>query len=148
MIDFRDITDQELNFLETARAKDVPNLFVETRTKNPVINELRFNHGFVYVEPRLFDLKTGYSNLELHFTEEDKLVYLGYIGVVKEQRRKGHGTRIMRILTELCDKYSYNMELEISSRFGTKRSALGNFYKRFGFKKIKGENKYIREIQA
>lgn len=140
MVDFQNIIENDLALLEAERKKVIPAMIVETPSVNPIINELRFNHGYVYMYPFLINSQTG-DKFELDVVGNKKVIFINYIGVM--EKRQGRGRMMMKILTALCDKYGYELNLEVCPRFGVSRWVLIRFYKSFGFKKI-SHNKYKR----
>jgi GNAT superfamily N-acetyltransferase len=137
MIDFKTITKEELEQLEEEREAIMPKMFIEGRGENIIENELRFNYGFYKMGYFLIHGQTG-AKLELHVTDiqgefTTKEIHLGYIGVVEKQRQQGQGHEIMNILTDLADKYSFDLNLDIDTKFGMKKSVLKKFYKSHGF---------------
>lgn len=137
MIDFTKITGEELERLEAEREAVMPKMLVERRGENIIENELRFNYGFIKLGYFLIQNETG-AKLELHITDIEgeyatKEIHLGYIGVLEADRGKGQGHKIMNILTHLADKYGFDMNLDVDTKFGMKKSILKKFYKSHGF---------------
>jgi hypothetical protein len=132
--------ESDLALLETERKKAIPSMIVETPSVNPIINELRFNHSYVYIYPFLINSQTG-DKFELDVVGNRKSICINYIGVM--EKKQGHGKKMMSMLTALCDKYGYELNLEICPKFGVSRWVLIKFYKRFGFEKV-SHNKYMR----
>lgn len=140
MVNFQTIMESDLVHLEDERKKVIPAMIVETPSVNPIINELRFNHSYVYMYPFLINSQTG-DKFELDVVGNRKIIYINYIGVM--EKRQGRGRKMMSILTGLCDKYGYELNLEVCPKFGVSRWVLIKFYKSFGFKKI-SRSKYKR----
>lgn len=140
MVDFKKTNNEDLIILETERRKMISSLIIENPSDNPVINELRFNYGYVNLFPFLINIKTG-DKLELEVVGNLNIIYINFIGVI--DKKQGRGTEMMNILTALCDKYDYQLKLEVYPKFGVPKRALIKFYKGFGFKKER-KNIYIR----
>jgi GNAT superfamily N-acetyltransferase len=137
MIDFSTITNEELEILENEREKVMPKMIVEARSDNEIINELRFNYGFINFGYMLLNGQNG-SKLELHVTKitgefAEKNIHLAFIGIVEDSRKQGMGSNLLKILTDLADKYGYSMDLDVNTKFGMKKSVLKAFYKKHGF---------------
>lgn len=144
MIDFTTLTNDELENLEIEREKLMPNMIIEARSDNEIINELRFNYGFINFGYMLLNGQNG-SKLELHVNNitgeyAEKNIHLAFIGVVEDSRKQGMGNKLLKILTDLADKYGYSMDLDVDTKFGMKKSVLKAFYKKHGFIQDK-ENK-------
>lgn len=153
MIDFTNITKEELEQLEKEREAIMPKMIVEGRTQNVIENELRFNYGFIKLGYFLIHGESG-TKLELHITDiggmyATKEIHIGFIGVIEDERQKGEGHKTMNILTHLADKYGYDMNLDIDTKFGMKKSVLKKFYKSHGFvpNKEMGENGMERKCK-
>jgi ribosomal protein S18 acetylase RimI-like enzyme len=142
MIDFRTITKEELEQLENQRKLELQGM-IETQTDDEIINELRFNYGFIFFGYLLINIEDGVK-LELRIVDlkgqfAERKIYLGYIGIEEEKRKRGIGNKYMRILTGLADKYQYDMALDVDTRFGTKKSVLRGFYRKHGFISEQGD---------
>lgn len=141
MINIAELTKEELDKIETERAehlKEVTNDWMrEARTTNPVINDMRFNHNYLYIRPYLFDNVT-YGKFELYPYDDKKKIHIAYIGVGEERRRTGIGTKMMKLITELADKYGYTLDLTVEPKFGVGKRVLNKFYKSHGFVFDKG----------
>ena len=154
MKDFTTITKEELEEMENERQEQMPKMIIEGRSNNEIINELRFNYGFILLGQFLINGQTG-TKLELHVTNiqgkfATKEIHVGFIGVIDDSRQKGEGHRTMNILTTLADKYGYDMNLDIDTKFGMKKSVLKKFYKSHGFvdNKEYGENGMERKFNV
>lgn len=145
MIDFKNISENELDELNKERSesieKDTNGWVIERNSYNPIINELKFNYGFFFIEE--FLISNEGVKLELHF--RDREMRLAYIGVLEEERRQGKGNKTMEILISLADKYDYDIDLQLDTQFGIKKNVLEKFYKNFGFIKNNYDDIYIRE---
>lgn len=131
MIDFCKVNKTELEELEKKRKEENhEQYFVEMESKNPIINELRFNYGFYQIGPFLMHQETK-DKFELAFIEPEKLLLLHFIGVT--EKRKGRGTIWMKTLCHLADRYGYNMLLQVDEKQGTPKKVLESFYQTFGF---------------
>jgi GNAT superfamily N-acetyltransferase len=144
MIDFSTLTNEELEILENEREKVMPNMIVEARSNNEIINELRFNYGFINFGYMLLNGQNG-AKLELHVTNitgkyAEKNIHLAFIGIVEDNRKQGDGSKLLTILTDLADKYGYSMDLDVDTKFGMKKSVLKAFYKKHGFIQSKEYN--------
>jgi ribosomal protein S18 acetylase RimI-like enzyme len=111
----------------------------------PFINDLRFNHGYIFLRPFLIQGQTGLK-LELKEYPNEKRLHLAYIGVLEEYRQQGHGNEIMKIMTDIADRYGYLIDLEIQAKFGVTKTVLKKFYKKHGF--VKKGDEYVREAQS
>jgi GNAT superfamily N-acetyltransferase len=131
MIDFSNISQNELKQLEKERARQIGEAFIEHPERNPILLELRFNYGYLHVGPFLIG-KEG-NKFELLFRSFDKELYLAFIGVPEEIRCKGIGTEMMKILISLADKYHYSIDLNVDPKFGVDKETLLSFYQIFGF---------------
>jgi ribosomal protein S18 acetylase RimI-like enzyme len=137
MIDFTTLTNEELEILENEREKVMPNMIVETRSDNEIINELRFNYGFINFGYMLINGQNG-AKLELRVTNltgeyAERSIHLAFIGILEDSRKQGMGNNLLKILTDLADKYEYDMDLDVDTKFGMKKSILKRFYKNHGF---------------
>ena len=108
--------------------------FHEMPTDNPIINELRFEHEYLYLHPFVIHSQLGLK-FELSWEESSKRLHLGFISVPDEMKRQGYGTQMMQLLCELADKYGYSIDLDVDPKFGTGKRVLKKFYKSFGFVK-------------
>jgi len=131
MIDFSNISQNELKRLEQERAKQMSGTFIEHPERNPILLELRFNYGYLHIGPFLMG-KEG-NKFELLFRSFDKEIHLAFIGVPEGSQQQGIGTEMMNILTTLADKYHYSIDLNIDPKFGVTKEVLHSFYQRFGF---------------
>jgi GNAT superfamily N-acetyltransferase len=138
MIDFDKITPEELQKMEEERVKHIPAFMCESPSDNKFINELRFNHNYVLLEPFLI---SNNSKLELQINDHRKVIHIAYIGVTESLRKQGYGSQIMETLTSLADKYGYSMDLDIVPKFGVNKTVLRKFYKKHGFVTKEGYNK-------
>jgi GNAT superfamily N-acetyltransferase len=132
-----ELSPDELKELEKDRAeiikRDTNGMVRESTSDNPVELDLRFNHGFVHIQPFLYNFEDGVK-FELSFEEDIKRIHLSFIGVNEEMRRNGTGTKAIKILAESGKKYGYHdILLEIDTRFGVGKRALNTFYKKLGF---------------
>lgn len=144
MIDFRTITEEERLHLEEKRKEELSQLpYVhETPSKHPIINELRFNHHFYQVGPFLVNKEM--DKLECSVLDAFKLMSLHYIEV--NEKGKGQGTKLLTIITEIADRYGYEIVLDIDETKGTPYAILEKFYMSFGFVYTEEkENEMIRK---
>lgn len=136
MVNMKDISKEELDRMEAERAEALEKasngFLIERRTLNPVINEMRFYHNYLYIAPYLFDNDT-YGKFEIYPFDDKKVINIAFIGVNEEDRQKGIGTKMMSLITELADKYGYQLTLTIDPKFGVKKRVLNKFYKSHGF---------------
>lgn len=136
MIDFKNISEDELRVLEEKREqkfRDVMSgIFVESLTSSPILNEFRFNFGYIYLGNFLIDMNTG-AKFELHLND-DSTIHLAFIGVPDDKREQRLGTKMMEQLTYIADKYQYAVQLNIEPKFGVGKKVLKGFYKKHGFK--------------
>lgn len=145
MIDFKTITIEQLENLEKDRIDQINNNMIrETKSYNEIINELRFNYGYVYFAPFLVNCETG-DKFKLRIMNSfEPTIHLAFIGVTEQ--KQGRGTEMMKLLTELADKYGYHIHLEVVPNFGVGKRVLVRFYKKFGFVKYAlNNNAYMRK---
>jgi hypothetical protein len=136
-VDFRMITEEELEELEEERKEYIPNMFIETIDHNEILTELRFIFGYMHIGYLLLNGEDDVQ-LELNITKIDgdfytRNIHLSFIGVNKNNRRKGMGHKHLQILTTLADRYEYTMDLEIDEKFGMNKEMLRRFYSSHGF---------------
>ena len=136
MIDFKEVTEDGLRVLEERREKQfsevMSGIFVEKLTSEPIINELRFNFGYLYLGNFLIHMTTG-AKFELHIND-DSTIHLAFIGVPDDKRKQGLGTKMMEQLVYCADKYQYDVQLNIEPKFGVGKKVLKGFYKKYRFK--------------
>lgn len=135
--DFRQFSEEQLSELEEERKNYIPKMFIETINHNEIFTELRFVHGYMHIG---YLLVNGEDNIqfELNVTKIDgeyyeRSIHLAFISVAPEERKKGIANKHMKILTELADRYGYDMDLEIDLKFGTDKEVLSKFYSSHGF---------------
>lgn len=142
MIDFLQISKEELNTIEEMRAKrleESTNGFImERRSPNPIINDLRFNHGYWHIHQ--FLINNDGLKFEVWTEEKRKRLHIAFISVPEELRQQGHGSKMMKTICELADKYGYTLDLDVDARFGVGKRVLLKFYKSFGFVREKGSD--------
>jgi ribosomal protein S18 acetylase RimI-like enzyme len=73
-------------------------------------------------------------------------IHIGFVGVMREDRGKGNGARVMQMLVDAADAIGLAMDLEISPQKerGEKKAPMNvtqlrAFYEGFGFKVVRGE---------
>lgn len=71
-------------------------------------------------------------------------LHLSKIEIPKSQRRLGLATEILKGIAALADRTGLVVSLSPTNEFGTPRSVLVEFYKRFGFVMNRGRNKDYR----
>lgn len=76
--------------------------------------------------------------------EPDAVVQLDKILIPKEERGKGHASRMMKEIIAEADKQGWSISLTPDGTFGASVSRLKKFYKSFGFVDNKGRNKDFR----
>lgn len=155
MLDFSKLTREEVTELNEKRAKQLreqTNGFLNEPQAcfSPVINDLRFNHGYIYLRPFLIQGQTG-DKFELRVDDDRKLIHMAYIGVADDRKRQGHGSNMMEMITSIADKYGYDMDLTVEPKFGIGKRVLTKFYKKYGFEKsTKGsyDNFMVRKFKT
>ncbi|MFI8677643.1 MULTISPECIES: GNAT family N-acetyltransferase [Bacillus cereus group] len=135
MIDFTSISEEDLARLEKQREKQIEQamngIFVESQSNNLLINELRFNHNYLYMGKFLIQSQTG-AKFEIHEIN-DEHIFIAFIGVPTEDRRQGLATQMMEELTRIADKHGFKLSLNIDPKFGVGKRVLKKFYKKHGF---------------
>jgi ribosomal protein S18 acetylase RimI-like enzyme len=131
MINIEDLSVEEWENIEKERANKIGSLFCESVSDNPILRELRFNYNFLHLEPNLIGLEN--NKLELKVDDKRKHIHIAFIGVGEKDRKKGIGSKMMNILTNLADKYQYSIDLDVDPQFGVKKNVLIHFYSKFGF---------------
>ncbi|WP_144537540.1 GNAT family N-acetyltransferase [Bacillus thuringiensis] len=135
MIDFTSISEEDLEQLEKQREKQfeqaMNGIFVESQSNNLLINELRFNHNYLYMGKFLVQSQTG-TKFEIHEIN-DEHIFIAFIGVPTEDRRRGLGTQMMEELTRIADTHGFKLSLNIDPKFGVGKRVLKKFYKKHGF---------------
>ncbi|MEG7882871.1 GNAT family N-acetyltransferase [Bacillus paranthracis] len=135
MIDFASISEEDLARLEKQREKQIEQamkgIFTESQSDNRLINELRFNHNYLYMGKFLIQSQTG-AKFEIHEIN-DEHVFIAFIGVPTEKRGQGLGTQIMEELTRIADTHGFKLSLNIDPKFGVGKRVLKKFYKKHGF---------------
>lgn len=135
-IDLLKLTDDDFNQMLTERIEWIEkatNGLMRVGISNReqvIINELRFNYNYYYLTPSLHH--NDGSQFELHEEQEGKL-RLSFIATIKENRGKGEGDRLMKLITKLADKYKKTITLEVDPKDGTPRELLVHLYKKYGF---------------
>lgn len=141
MYDFSKLSKEEVTELNKQRAesleKSTNGMLNEPRDCHfPFINELRFNHGYIFLRPFLIHGQTGLK-LELNEYPDKLRLHLAFIGVLEESRNQGQGNEIMQILNDIADRHKYTIDLNVETKFGMKKSVLDKFYKKHGYEKTK-----------
>ncbi|PES55529.1 GNAT family N-acetyltransferase [Bacillus cereus] len=135
MIDFKRVSKEDLEQLEKQREKQfeqaMNGIFVESQSNNLLINELRFNHNYLYMGKFLIQSQTG-AKFEIHEIN-DEHIFIAFIGVPTEDRRQGLGTQMMEELTRIADTHGFKLSLNIAPKFGVGKKVLKKFYKKHGF---------------
>lgn len=150
MYDLLKLTNEEVDELNKQRAESLLKhtngmLNEPSNCYLPFINDLRFNHGYIFLRPFLIQGQTGLK-LELKECPNEKRLHLAYIGVLEDQRQQGKGNEIMSIMTNIADRYGYEIDLEIQAKFGVSKTVLKKFYEKHGF--IKEGDGYVRKAQS
>lgn len=72
-------------------------------------------------------------------------VHIGYIGVDKDNRKKGYGAQVMQMLVDAADRVGLGMDLEVhpvaerdDRKPAMNAKQLTAFYGKFGFEKVRG----------
>ena len=85
---------------------------------------------------------------------ETPVVHIGYIGVNREDRQKGYGSRVLGMLTEAADRAGFAMDLEVDPQ--TERgedeppmteTQLVGFYRKFGFESSGEDPAYMVRLR-
>ncbi|MFA5625850.1 MAG: DUF5661 family protein, partial [Bradymonadales bacterium] len=71
-------------------------------------------------------------------------LHLSKIEIPKNKRKLGMASEILKGITALADKYQLVVSLSPTNEFGTPKTVLVEFYKRFGFVFNRGRNKDYR----
>lgn len=78
-------------------------------------------------------------------------VHIAFIGVKREDRKKGYGDKVMRMLIQAADVVGLGMDLEVDpqTEYGEKKPAMNErqltkFYAKYGF--VSGEDGYMRRL--
>lgn len=98
------------------------------------------------------------GKLELHFRVDwpgsDPVVHIGYIGVDRDNRGKGNGTKLMTMLMQAADEVGLDVDLDISpqkerddKKPPMNATQLHRFYSKFGFKSEKGWKKKMKRTR-
>lgn len=140
MFDFRYISKIELKILENNREEKMSSMIWERKSKQPIINELRFNYGFLCFDPFFIHDETG-AKLELRLDHEEKEMYVACMDVPKNQ--EDVGIELMRTLTTIADRYKYMIKLEVSPQMEMVEETVQYMEQLFGFKQLIG-NVYKR----
>lgn len=90
-----------------------------------------------------FYLESESTQIDIHGNSKDGYV-LSSIIVPKALQGKGEGSKAMQELIDRVDKEQAIIATTPSSDFGSSKSRLIEFYKRFGFVPNKGRNKDFR----
>lgn len=83
-------------------------------------------------------------SLDIRFSEYSNNITLNLISIPKEARGKGYATDIMNELISYADKHNHTVSLTPDNAFGSSKTRLEEFYRRFGFVMNKGRNKDFR----
>jgi GNAT superfamily N-acetyltransferase len=126
------INEKELQEMEDKRAKHLGEFFIETKTKHPIHFELRFKHGMVQLGEKFIG-NEGVLEIDVEDDTDEPFIMLQFIQISPEHRRKGFGSKYMKNLTDLADKYGYDMELDVAPKFGVSENVLIEFYEQHGF---------------
>jgi ribosomal protein S18 acetylase RimI-like enzyme len=150
--DFSKISNEEVDKLNKRRAesleKSTNGMLVEPQKFYlPFMNDLRFNHGYIYLHPFLIQGQTGLK-LELNEYPQQKRLHLAFIGVAEDSRQQGQGNEIMEILNNIADKYGYDIDLQVEAKFGVGKRVLKKFYKKHGYVKYKHADSFIRKCKG
>ncbi len=128
------LLEQALDFLKSLKP---------TKTINNIINyytqlDNKFNTADLKKEIIQLEKSALKDNVELSLNVEDYGAYpyliLDSIVVNEHMRNQGLGTKYMKKLTKLSDKYKIYLVLNVSDCFGSNLTKLRWFYRNFGFK--------------
>lgn len=86
MVDVQTLTKEEIEEIEEEREKALGPWICESKSKSPIITELRYNYLYVYLPPYL--VGQNYNKFELKVDDEKKHIHLAFIGVAEEQQKK------------------------------------------------------------
>lgn len=94
------------------------------------------------------NMSSGLKNIKNKYSEEiEKFNVYEFNGklsidlIVMKNKNSGYGTKVMQELCDYADSKNLIMILSPSNEFGSSKSRLIEFYKRFGFVENKGKNK-------
>jgi len=80
-------------------------------------------------------------NIVLDIYEGNNKSILSMIKIPKELRNQGYAKQAMIEICNIADKNNLTVTLTPTNEFGSNKSKLINFYKKFGFIENKGKNK-------
>lgn len=147
MVDVLSLNEAQIEQIEEKRAEKLGVFICESRSSNPIIMELRYNYGYVFLRD-CFLYGQDCNQFELRVNDQKKRIYLAFIGVGEEYRRKGIGTKMMNTLCSLADTYGYDIDLDVDPKFGVGKRILVGFYKKFGFEQDKfSKDRYVRKLK-
>lgn len=94
------------------------------------------------------NMSSGLKNIKNKYSEEiEKFNVYEFNGklsidlIVMKNKNSGYGTKVMQELCDYADSKNLIMILSPSNEFGSSKSRLIEFYKRFGFVENKDKNK-------
>lgn len=100
------------------------------------------------IKPELESIENKYTqegcDLILIYKSSTSSIFLSKIFIKKEGRNKGLGSKAIKDIIQLADKYQLIVALTPSDGWGSNLNRLRKFYKNFGFKDNKGRNKDFR----
>lgn len=147
MLDFNTLSIEEVFTLNKERAeqteKQTNGMVIETASLNPLINDLKYNHRYFRLGTKMVS-KTNGNDVTIHLEEKADNIYLSLLKV--KTAKQGTGTKTMKLLSELADKYNQKLTLAITSEFGVSKEVLKDFYERFGFVLDKNSDQFFTRI--
>lgn len=69
-------------------------------------------------------------------------IQIDYIEILEDKRCLGYGKQVMETIIAYSELHRLPLEVTPSDDFGSKLRRLRKFYKRFGFKKLRGRRWY------
>jgi GNAT superfamily N-acetyltransferase len=99
-------------------------IILDTFTKNGYT----VSHGCIF----------GPDGESMELRINDKNIHIAFMYVQEGTRRRGLGSKMIRILTEAADRHGYTINLRIQATSGVGKDGLTRFYRRFGFVKLGG----------
>ncbi len=141
---FLEINDAQLAILEHEREQQLNTQWiVERRTLNPFFNDLRFNHGYLYLGDNFIgSTKKVYdTSVTMTAMPNNKTINLSLLRVLDDRRNNGLGTQTMNIIADLADKYQKDIRLTTTGMYGSDPDRLLEFYQRFGFVYVETHDK-------
>lgn len=93
-------------------------------------------------------LKAQIPNLELSIKQRDGVFELSRIVIPSDRRQTGLGSEVMQQLCDYADRHGLAIALTPDPVYGSSKTRLTQFYRRFGFVPNKGRNKDFRVMES